>query len=209
MTSEHERKLARALDAKRRKDPKRTAYMRAYLKDYYSKNRDQMRADSKRYYAAHRQALIARARQWEKANPDKKRLSRQRSAPKDRARTRQWVAANKERHATQKKEYYASHYPEFLLRNHLRRALQRKAAVNLAGIRSWVKAVKAKPECVCYYCQSVIPTSRIQFDHIVPLSKGGSHSVENLCVSCAPCNRQKWNKPIQAWVRIGQQIFSL
>jgi hypothetical protein len=40
---------------------------------------------------------------------------------------------------------------------------------------------------------SAFQTLWLQFDHVVPLARGGANATENVVVSCAACNFMKWN----------------
>jgi 5-methylcytosine-specific restriction endonuclease McrA len=52
------------------------------------------------------------------------------------------------------------------------------------------RAVFARDGWTCQYCGS---RSNLTVDHVIPKSKGGSSSWENIVASCAPCNRRKGN----------------
>jgi len=45
--------------------------------------------------------------------------------------------------------------------------------------------------CTCQYCGDHYPRSRLTLDHIVPASRGGDDSWENLVVACHTCNVRK------------------
>src|SRR3954452_6099653 len=50
------------------------------------------------------------------------------------------------------------------------------------------RAVFARDGWACQYCGS---RSQLTVDHVIPRSKGGLSSWDNIVASCAPCNRRK------------------
>lgn len=53
------------------------------------------------------------------------------------------------------------------------------------------RAVFARDDWTCQYCGS---ETTLTIDHVVPRSKGGASSWENIVASCGPCNRRKADK---------------
>jgi 5-methylcytosine-specific restriction endonuclease McrA len=47
----------------------------------------------------------------------------------------------------------------------------------------------------CFYCGS----KSEHLDHVLPLARGGNHSIGNLVASCAHCNTSKGAKTIMEW----------
>lgn len=45
----------------------------------------------------------------------------------------------------------------------------------------------------CQYCSTQFPRSQLTLDHVLPLSKGGSTTWENIVTACSPCNAKKGN----------------
>ncbi len=51
-----------------------------------------------------------------------------------------------------------------------------------------------RDEFCCQYCGS---KGDLTFDHVLPRSKGGVTSWDNVVAACAPCNLRKANKPLK------------
>ncbi|WP_409360109.1 HNH endonuclease [Brevundimonas bullata] len=49
----------------------------------------------------------------------------------------------------------------------------------------------------CRYCGVSVTVPQI--DHIMPLSRGGSSRLKNLCVACKPCNSSKRDMTASEW----------
>ena len=55
----------------------------------------------------------------------------------------------------------------------------------------------------CQYCGRIYPTSDLSIDHILPRSRGGGDSWENLVCACIRCNARKGGRtPEQAGMKL-------
>lgn len=70
-----------------------------------------------------------------------------------------------------------------------RRAVKMAAGGDVMEAKKFKKWVDAQPK-VCFYC-GVDCSSTFHVDHFVPLSKGGTHSADNLRITCRHCNLTK------------------
>jgi 5-methylcytosine-specific restriction endonuclease McrA len=57
------------------------------------------------------------------------------------------------------------------------------------------RALFARDGWRCVYCGS--GSGRLTLDHVVPRSRGGESSWENVVTSCAPCNHRKGNRLLE------------
>jgi 5-methylcytosine-specific restriction endonuclease McrA len=120
---------------------------------------------------------------------------------------------DKGRPAYNEKERLRKLTPEYRARRVIyqsrRRAQQTGNTVNTQSINLFIELMRSRKSVSCYYCKNHFSGSTIHFDHIIPLSRGGAHSVTNLCASCPSCNLQKGAKTPAEWIGTGQQVFSV
>ena len=55
------------------------------------------------------------------------------------------------------------------------------------------KNILLRDRNTCQYCGVVLSSSDLTLDHVIPRSRGGSSTWENLVACCHPCNRRKGN----------------
>lgn len=60
------------------------------------------------------------------------------------------------------------------------------------------KEVFARDKYTCNYCGQI--GGKLECDHIIPYSKGGSNDLTNLTTSCRKCNRQKKDKSVEEFL---------
>ena len=61
----------------------------------------------------------------------------------------------------------------------------------------------ARDESRCQYCGKKFPTPELSLDHVIPRSRGGRTSWENLVCSCTHCNARKGGRlPEEAGLKL-------
>ena len=61
--------------------------------------------------------------------------------------------------------------------------------------RDWLRLC-ARHDFRCFYCDE---KKKLTMDHIVPISRGGRHSIGNLIPACQSCNSRKRHRLIVEW----------
>jgi len=80
----------------------------------------------------------------------------------------------------------------------LLRQVARKKAVRFSRMN-----VLTRDNWTCQYCGVKLTTRKLNYDHVVPRSRGGKTVWENIVTACYPCNDRKRDKtPQQAGMRL-------
>lgn len=73
-------------------------------------------------------------------------------------------------------------------RRNLKRRLAKKRIVMTLTAQEWLEVLEAHQNR-CSYCGTTgVP---LTMDHVVPISKGGPHTKDNVVPACRPCNSRK------------------
>ena len=140
-------------------------------------------------YLKHRNAALASAKKYRTEHPEQTKRARAK-----------YYKNNRDKSSQNGKAWRAKNTIRVLYHIAKRRALKRGAPIgDLEALAAWEHSVRSKKYVICYWCMTRISGVSCNLDHIVPLSKGGAHAVENLCVSCQPCNSRKYNSLPQDW----------
>jgi 5-methylcytosine-specific restriction endonuclease McrA len=169
-----------------------------YDKDYREKNREKLVTRSKQWYEANKETVSAKAKIYRIENRDKKAaIDKKWSAAnrdKTRASSRRWRERNPEKAKLVRQNNEAKHPFRGRLKQQKRRQRIRENGLFLVTQEDAKKLLSG----VCFYCGA--PSKHI--DHVVPVARGGSHSIGNLVGACQKCNQSKGSKFITEWNKV-------
>jgi hypothetical protein len=77
----------------------------------------------------------------------------------------------------------------------------REGEITISGtIREWEKEQELPKQCV--YCGSI---RDLTADHLIPRSRGGDESADNVVLACQPCNASRGEKGIFEWLGLKEK----
>lgn len=175
-------------------------------KEYYNKNKTNIMSRIKKYKTEHPEYW---AKQKEYANKNKEKIK---------IRLKKWYKENKERINNNGKKYYKGNkelykklnhknYIEnkdkYNIRSEIRRTLLLKNIATLT-LDDWNECLKFFDYKDAY---TGLPMRIISQDHIVPLSKGGAYTKQNIVPCENSINISKHNNNMETWYK-NQTFFS-
>ena len=81
--------------------------------------------------------------------------------------------------------------------------LRRKVSNVKGGVKFSKINVCLRDDFRCQYCGTQLPMSKLNYDHVLPRSKGGDTVWENIVMACYTCNGKKKNlTPAEAGMKL-------
>jgi len=165
-------------------------------KDYYIKNKPEIAAKRAIYQAAHRKEQYAHTKAWRKRNAEKVKESGRRQYAQNPEHHRKvkaaWAMANVEKIKDFQEKYRLNHLPKMAEKSHKRRAKERLNGIYQVSEKELIKLYSSP----CIACGT---TERVTIDHIIPIARGGAHSIGNLQPLCLKCNASKNHRTMSEW----------
>jgi 5-methylcytosine-specific restriction endonuclease McrA len=146
------------------------------------------RRASRAYYQRNKEKCADACKRWEKNNPDK--VS---------AKYRRYRANHPKLHREAVRRWRGDHRENVKAWLKKRRATKAGCLVNDLTAIQWSRLKKHYGGC-CAYCFVYVGYQRLTQDHIIPLSRGGNHTLSNVAPCCRSCNSRKQSKTLAEWL---------
>lgn len=167
-----------------------------YLRESYQKNRDKRLEEKKEWYYQNKDDPIVKSkkRAYEDSHKDsiKQYQEEYRKTHKDQisANKKQYHEKNKERRSKYMRGYFQNHKREAYIRwrNY---QLRKRGSGGSHTLEEWLDMLEEHRHC-CHYCGERF--ERLERDHVIPISKGGTDYISNIVPACRICNAKKGAK---------------
>ena len=146
------------------------------------KARENSRKRSMLHYWRNRERLIEKMRVFRENNPDKMR-----------ACWSNWYKKNREEKCKYHREYRIKNKSYFKAYDQMKR--KKYGRVSKETIQAvYEENIKKFGTLTCVLCDKRISFGEDSLEHLLPLSRGGTHDINNLAVAHLSCNKIKHNK---------------
>jgi len=170
----------------------------AQLNRYKLNNAEKIKASQKATRAKNKEHRAKVHRAWVARNKERRFAYMKKWYAENKTemfnRFKQWSAENFASRKAYKLEWCRNHPEAIKSYNSRRSARKRGADVGCKRVNALIQKWRGERSFVCYWCNVRFGIRSLTVDHIIPISKNGKHSAENICPSCRHCNSSKNDK---------------
>lgn len=158
------------------------------------------RKNTKQWQAEHEDHRSEYGKRWREQNEeyDKERKRQwylqEGRAETEQDRVRRWRENNRAYYLRYNTEYRKKKPSIISAIQNRRRAKELQAGGDYTS-DEW-ESLKKRYEYTCLCCRRSEPEVRLEPDHVVPISRGGANSIDNIQPLCGQCNKRKNNKHV-------------
>src|ERR1044071_9997283 len=153
-------------------------------------NPEPHRETVKRYCKTHKEQVNERRKVWAKRNAERLRERARQSYRKHAEKRKQAVRRYKQNCSPEQRAKLRQSASECEIRRRAQKFATEVAPVKRADILK-------RDGAICYFCHEALDLSKkgsVTLEHLTPLSRGGTHTPDNLRIACRSCNSRKHNK---------------
>ena len=178
---------------------KQKAYIRKYHRDNYEEISKKRKNYFKEYWIKNKEKGLVYKREYYKNNLEKEKEYQRRYYNKNREK----ILAYSKKYREEHKEYYEekiriwSKTEKGKLRSQrgcTKRRVREREIINTLTSQEWLDILE-QYNYRCAYCGKEFDLfDKPEKEHVMPISKNGDNTKENVVPACRSCNAKKWNK---------------
>jgi 5-methylcytosine-specific restriction endonuclease McrA len=170
----------------------------AQHREYAGSHKEELAEAKKEYVGEHKEEIAVYLHDYYLADPEKFKQRARERREADPAAARAYDAAYYLANPKRFQEYRRTHIDEIYMQNEKRRALKftNTPKDELLTLVQWCEILE-QFDYSCAYCGRKM--ERPTMDHVIPLSRGGAHSKDNIVPACRHCNSSKRSRTPQEW----------
>jgi len=164
------------------------------------------------YYQDHKKQITEYKKKWQKEK--KEQIRKQRKGYTEEHKNekseydKEYYSQNKERVNKRNRAYFQTEKGRIVDKAHQHRRRSQKKAVGGFYTAQQLQDQLKRQKSRCYWCRKKLMKGKGSWhaDHIVPLSKCGNNSIDNIVIACPSCNLKKGAKLVHEWAESGRLL---
>lgn len=168
--------------------------MRDWKQQHYQDNKERISKQHKAYSATHKEGQRERMERYMATHQEEYLAYHQ-----------QYYEENKEQILEQMRRQNNTERGRLLHRAWGGKRRARKKAVGGSYTAQDIQSQHNRQKGKCYWCHKKL--EKYHIDHVIPLSRGGSNTPDNLVIACPTCNLKKGTKLPHEWHGSGGRLL--